>query len=369
MRRTTLSEGGKALLRTVEEAHAKSLASEETFAKLLSQGKQEEAKTYLLAESQQNKTALGGALQKLITFQEEKVKGEIRDAEAASRTAKVWVLSATGFMVLLGGLLAYGITRSITRPLAVVVRAANQVAGGDLTVQIDVTSKDETGQLLDAIRQMVEQLHRIMHHLLVADIKPVYPKQSAYTAEMSARQQTLPANTTDLLQRIPLFTALDNTELASLATNMLPHMFTAAHVIVKQGESSTSMYIVAEGLLYVYIDRPESEDPLKVGQIIPGEFFGEMSLLTGAPRSATVKAATEALVYEITKDTIELVLDKRPEVAESLSQVIAQRHLRNAESMRNLPTEQQDVEMRNFAGQLLDKMHQFFKGFRRSVGV
>jgi CRP-like cAMP-binding protein len=62
---------------------------------------------------------------------------------------------------------------------------------------------------------------------------------------------------------------------------------------------------------------------------------------------------------------MELLLDKRPEIAERLTEIIAKRRLHDTEFMQHLPAEQQAVEVKNFAAQLLDKMRRFFKVFRR----
>ena len=78
-----------------------------------------------------------------------------------------------------------------------------------------------------------------------------------------------------------------------------------------------------------------------------------------------MKAETDALVYEITREDMDLLLDKRPEIAERLTEVIARHRLQDAEFMQHLPAEQQAVEVKNFAAQLLDKMRRFFKVFRR----
>jgi CRP-like cAMP-binding protein len=123
-----------------------------------------------------------------------------------------------------------------------------------------------------------------------------------------------------LLKHIPLFTPLDDSEVAALALQMKTHLFRSGEVIVKQGDVGASMYIVAEGLLSVSVNREESADAIQVNQLIPGEFFGEISLLTGEPRTATVKAAVNALVCEITKEAMELILEKRLEIAAQLPQ-------------------------------------------------
>jgi small-conductance mechanosensitive channel/CRP-like cAMP-binding protein len=214
-------------------------------------------------------------------------------------------------------------------------------------------------------RMRAAVMRSIMKHFNVAGIRPVYPQRHIYTADMPLRQPEQQPNPSDVLKHVALFAMLDETEKAALAAHMTLHMFTANDVIVEQGESGASMYIVAEGLLYVYIAQAESGNLLKVAEISPGQFFGEIPLLTGEPRSATVKAETDALVYEITREDMELLLDKRPEIAERLTEIIAKRRLHDAEFMKHLPAEQQAVEVKNFAAQLMDKMRRFFNVFRR----
>jgi small-conductance mechanosensitive channel/CRP-like cAMP-binding protein len=216
-------------------------------------------------------------------------------------------------------------------------------------------------------RMRAAVMRSIMKHFTIAGIRPVYPQYNTYTAHMPLRQPAQQPNPYDVLKHVALFAMLDEAEKAALAAHMTPHMFSASSVIVEQGESSASMYIVAEGLLYVYITQAESGQLIKVAELSPGQFFGEIALLTGEPRSATVKAETEALVYEITKDDMELLLDKRPEIAERLTEIIARRRLQGAEFMQHLPAAQQAVEVKNFAAQLMDKVQRFFNVFRREA--
>jgi branched-chain amino acid transport system substrate-binding protein len=216
-------------------------------------------------------------------------------------------------------------------------------------------------------RMRAAVMRSIMKHFNVAGIRPVYPKHNIYTADMPLQQPEQQPNPYDVLTQVALFSVLDEAEKAALAAHMTPHLFTANTVIVEQGASGASMYIVAEGLLYVYIAQAESGKLIKVAEISPGQFFGEIALLTGEPRSATVKAETEALVYEITKENMELLLDKRPEIAEHLTDLIARRRLQNAELLKHLPADKQAVEVKNFAAQLMDKVRRFFNVFRREA--
>jgi CRP-like cAMP-binding protein len=218
-------------------------------------------------------------------------------------------------------------------------------------------------------RMRAAVMRSVMKHLRVAGIRPVYPQHTIYTADMPLRQPEQQPDPRAVLEHVALFTVLDEAEMAALAARMRSHLCPAGQVIVEQGESGASMYIVAEGLLYVYIPQADAGESIKVSEISPGQFFGEMALLTGEPRSATVKAETDALVYEITKEDMELLLDKRPEIAEQLTQMIAQRRFRQQEFMTNLPAAQQAVAVQNFATQLLDKVRRFFGMFRSAVAA
>src|SRR5207244_5718469 len=123
---------------------------------------------------------------------------------------------------------------------------------------------------------------------------PVYPQRHMYTADMPVRQPEQQPNPYNVLKHVTLFAMLDEAEKAALAAHMTPHMFTAGNTIVEQGESGASMYIVAEGLLYVYIVQAESGNLLKVSEISPGQFFGEIALLTGDRARPRVKPKTMA---------------------------------------------------------------------------
>ena len=100
---------------------------------------------------------------------------------------------------------------------------------------------------------------------------------------------------------------------------------------------------------------------MKVAQVVPGQFFGEMSLLTGEPRSATVTAASSTVAYEITKAHVSALLAQRPERAEHLSNVVADRRLRNVKAIADATQEEQAEEKSTMARQVMARMRAFFK--------
>ncbi len=104
--------------------------------------------------------------------------------------------------------------------------------------------------------------------------------------------------------------------------------------IVRQGETGQSLFVLAEGVLDVTHARGGTE--VTLDRMVPGDVFGEMSLLTGQPRSATVTAAaTEAVVFEIDKVHLDAMLQRRPELAEGLANIMAGREAHNASGDRN----------------------------------
>ena len=94
------------------------------------------------------------------------------------------------------------------------------------------------------------------------------------------------------------------------------------HVVIREGEAGQSLFVIVEGLLEVAFVRDRPDLTRMLG---PGELLGEYSLLTGAPRSATVTARTQCVLYEIDKAALLPVLARNPEIAELFSAVLQRR--------------------------------------------
>ena len=135
-----------------------------------------------------------------------------------------------------------------------------------------------------------------------------------------------------LLGRIELFRGFPADERAEIEELMRERVLGRGSSVVRQGEPGSSVFIVAEGALDVVREQDGAETPLR--RLVPGDIFGEMSLLTGQPRTATVRAATDAVVFEVAKDHLDPVLRRRPELAEGLAAMVAARQAANAERDR-----------------------------------
>lgn len=206
----------------------------------------------------------------------------------------------------------------------------------------------------------------ILRHLHQAGITLAYEKHDVFYAKMPPRQLDRLSDRDSIVQRIEIFSGLDSDEIRLLAANIKERQFGYGRAIVNQGDAGSSMYVLVEGLLDVRADLDNGQKQVKVKSIQPGEFFGEMSLLTGEPRTATVVTVTDTVVYEIGKEDLEGLLEKRPEIAVQISQIIASRR-QDLKTMGDLSPEEKVVSQQTIANQILDKMKNVFGSLRGSL--
>jgi small-conductance mechanosensitive channel/CRP-like cAMP-binding protein len=168
------------------------------------------------------------------------------------------------------------------------------------------------------------------------------------------------------LRRIEIFQAFSESELATIAAGASRHEFESETNIVRQGEPGDSLYFILEGLLDVVIEQ-EGHEPLRVSRLSQGQYFGEMSLLTGDPRSATIRTATSAVIYEIQKEVLEPILHARPELAGALAATVARRQLENQARLSENRQAHSETEQKTFAAQLLGRIRNFFSASAEAV--
>ncbi len=208
----------------------------------------------------------------------------------------------------------------------------------------------------------------VMEHLRTAGISPAYDKQDIFHRDMPARNWD--GHTREdqlaLLARLDLFSMLDQPDIERIADSIKRRSFRSGEALFQQGDPGDSLFILTEGLLDVSVHVDGNGASQRVGRVLPGEFVGEMSIFTGEPRSATIRAVTACVAYEIKGEAVHSLIETRPQIAELLSQVIAERKLRNAETTRRLSKTDHAEEVASFAGQLLLRMRNFLSRGRVS---
>jgi len=208
--------------------------------------------------------------------------------------------------------------------------------------------------------------HRVMQSVLEefhqSGITPAQPKQDVFHAPMPNRQlDTRSAeDRAELLSRIELFAGLNREQLETLAMDLTQQVFSKGTPVIKQGDPGESMFIVIEGLLHAQIDFGNGHSATRVGHVRPGEFFGEMSLLTGEPRAATVVAATDTLAYEVSKSDMDSIFLNRPQLADDMSRVVAKRRLQNDDAYAKASAPEKAQHEATLARQIAEKIHRFF---------
>jgi CRP-like cAMP-binding protein len=109
----------------------------------------------------------------------------------------------------------------------------------------------------------------------------------------------------------------------SLSRAASEHLFGEGEAIVRQGESGASMFVILHGRVRVVLE-PSGQ---QVARIEAGGFFGEMSVLTGEPRSASVRAESDVRLLEISAAQMRDLVQATPGLLEHISQVMASRRV------------------------------------------
>lgn len=159
--------------------------------------------------------------------------------------------------------------------------------------------------------------------LVTTSVKEPFPKQ--FDEIMSG------------LRHSHLFDPLDDEKMARFAESAFVRVFAPGETAVRQGEPGSSLYFVLRGEMSVKIDGTE------VALLGRGRMFGEMSLLTGEPRQATVMARSEAILAELPKTVIAEMLEKDERLLDGLSEALA-RHARSNRQQFDARVEAASVE-------------------------
>ncbi|HEX7596860.1 MAG TPA: mechanosensitive ion channel family protein [Polyangia bacterium] len=125
------------------------------------------------------------------------------------------------------------------------------------------------------------------------------------------------------LEQVDLFATLESSEREILAQGLRPMPFAAGEPIIRQGTPGDSMFIIARGKVHVSLNQ--SGMNTIIATLGPGDFVGEMSLMTGEPRAANCLAATDVVSFELDHATFQRLLTTRPAVADHMSSLLSLR--------------------------------------------
>lgn len=177
-------------------------------------------------------------------------------------------------------------------------------------------------------------------------------EEMLHQRELSLRIRTL--------RRVELFAQMTEDEMRKLAERLRYAPFAKGNVIAKQGTPAQHwLYIIISGEAEVYLQGGGGERRT-LNVLGKGDFFGEMSLMTGAPRAASVLARTDVECYRLDKDAFEEILLARPTIADEVAHVLVNRRAELDSALQNLDEVALHKEISHQHNELLATVKRFF---------
>ena len=201
-------------------------------------------------------------------------------------------------------------------------------------------------------------LERVGVKLAVEEQNVHYIKESEKHDEVARQRELLLRTRT--LRHIDLFAQMTDDELRKLAERLKYAPFAKGNIIAKQGTPEQHwLYIIINGEAEVYIEAVTGEKRI-LNVLSKGSFFGEMSLMTGAPRAASVLAKTDVECYRLDKDAFEEVMLERPSIADEVAHILVERRAQLDSAMQNLDEESLHKEIHHQHSEVLATVKRFF---------
>lgn len=238
----------------------------------------------------------------------------------------------------------------------------------------DLARDNRDGYAIYAVRYWVKDMvrsdgtssdvrERIFSALRRANIPLAIPAAALFLSEESSerteRKEARDAQARfDALSSVELFVHLDEHERRALAWSARRTPFSRAEVITRQGAPANWLYVLTKGEVEVRIATSEGDRRVAVLRA-PG-FFGEMALMTGQPREATVVALTEVECLRIDKADFQEILQQRPAIAERISEILATRRVELDAVREGLEPSSQNQRISRENVRILGSIKQFF---------
>jgi small-conductance mechanosensitive channel/CRP-like cAMP-binding protein len=173
------------------------------------------------------------------------------------------------------------------------------------------------------------------------------------------KQEREMAHRVAALEQIDMLATLSSEERLELATFMRLAPFGRGEVITRQNATAHWLYVLTKGEVDVRVRGDNGAEKL-VARLSAPNVFGEMGIVTGEPRTASVIAASEVECYRLDKEAFQRVLKQRPQIAESVSNVMARRRGELAAVREGLDADQKKARVREEKGRILESLQTFF---------
>lgn len=207
--------------------------------------------------------------------------------------------------------------------------------------------------IMDAIRT------NVWYAAQRANLRIPFPIRTLQIEKPQARQTDNLAIAAQSARKHPFLQLLDETQMQKLLTRARYERFGRDERIIAQGSQGHSMFILLQGEADVFIKAGQAD--ALVATLRAGDYCGEMSLLTGEPRSATVVARTDCEAWEIDKNTLGEILQENQTLVQRLGEILAQRRMVSEDLVANPPSPQEaSRKQKEYTDGFLKKLYSFF---------
>lgn len=134
----------------------------------------------------------------------------------------------------------------------------------------------------------------------------------------------------EVLRQIPLFEPFSDNEIELIAEQCDVEEFSPGQYIIREGETDQDMYVIISGTVRITTESDHGEECL-LGTLSSQAVFGEIAMLFGMPRSATVTATSNTECARISKEILLPMLTMRPQIGQELANIISARESSNYE--------------------------------------
>ncbi len=176
---------------------------------------------------------------------------------------------------------------------------------------------------LERIRDRI--MTNLWYALRRANVRIPFPARDLFVYSQAPASVLDGGDVAATLRRVPLFGPLADHSLDQLATQVHRLAFGAGEVVVREGDPGDSFYVIERGAVAVVIGRQNGSAGRTIAKLGADDFFGEMSLLAGEPRSATVVAQSDVTVLEVSRAAFQQIVLGDPEILEPISQIASHR--------------------------------------------
>lgn len=191
-----------------------------------------------------------------------------------------------------------------------------------------------------------------------------FPIHTVYTYKGTKVESEQPEDITSILQNVHIFSPLTKRELTKLAGRFTLGYFVRGEKLIRQGDEGRTFFIIKKGKVSVNVTIDGEIKKIKF--LSCGDFFGEMSLLTGEKRNATVVAEEDTEVLILDRDDFSLIIKKNPAIADAISKILAQRQAEINEKIKKTDTTKNKNEKRIKERSILKKIIKVFELKRKN---